>query len=275
LGIGFAITVFILLAIGFFGNIPIWHAHKTASDKNNGQNSIVYPWKITELINDGTECFNKNDYNGAITKLAQYLDRCQDSETAHELISYAYAKLCQYALAAEHAEKSIMIDKERYYAYIAIAICCENASDWDRLLSVSNAAISVDNSKTEGHYYACIAYAKKGHNKSAYEEYLKIRNIDLDLAKQLELFVSIFEDNNKERYEERINTSSTEPDTVKVRCLTALDLNASATKADIKHAYRNLVKVWHPDRFAHDPKLQVFAQNKLKEINEAYQYLTA
>ena len=40
-----------------------------------------------------------------------------------------------------------------------------------------------------------------------------------------------------------------------------------------KQAYKDLVKVWHPDRFAHDPRLQQKAQEKLQEINEAYEKL--
>jgi hypothetical protein len=43
---------------------------------------------------------------------------------------------------------------------------------------------------------------------------------------------------------------------------------------DLKEAYRDLAKVWHPDRFSHDPRLQQKAQEKLKEINEAYEQLT-
>ena len=40
---------------------------------------------------------------------------------------------------------------------------------------------------------------------------------------------------------------------------------------EVKQAYRDLVKVWHPDRFAYDHRLQNKAQEKLKDINEAYQ----
>lgn len=42
---------------------------------------------------------------------------------------------------------------------------------------------------------------------------------------------------------------------------------------ELKTAHRDLAKVWHPDRFAHDPRLQQKAQEKLKEINEAYDLL--
>lgn len=42
---------------------------------------------------------------------------------------------------------------------------------------------------------------------------------------------------------------------------------------ELKQAYLDMAKVWHPDRFSHDPRLQQKAQEKLKEINEAYERL--
>ena len=44
---------------------------------------------------------------------------------------------------------------------------------------------------------------------------------------------------------------------------------------ELKAAHRDLAKVWHPDRFLHDPRLQEKAQEKLKEINEAYELLSS
>ncbi|HLM54636.1 MAG TPA: DnaJ domain-containing protein [Pyrinomonadaceae bacterium] len=44
---------------------------------------------------------------------------------------------------------------------------------------------------------------------------------------------------------------------------------------ELKEAYRDMAKVWHPDRFAHDPRLRQKAQERLKEINEAYGRLTS
>ena len=56
-------------------------------------------------------------------------------------------------------------------------------------------------------------------------------------------------------------------------CYNVLGLGPGASSAELKAAYRDLTKVWHPDRFLHDPRLQQKAQEKLKEINEAYDQL--
>ena len=61
----------------------------------------------------------------------------------------------------------------------------------------------------------------------------------------------------------------------RLRCYELLGLAPGATVEELKAAHRDLVKVWHPDRFAHDPRLQQKAQEKLKELNEAYEFLTS
>lgn len=44
--------------------------------------------------------------------------------------------------------------------------------------------------------------------------------------------------------------------------------------AELKEAYRVLSKVWHPDRFARNEKLREKAEDKTKEINQGYRYLS-
>lgn len=56
-------------------------------------------------------------------------------------------------------------------------------------------------------------------------------------------------------------------------CYRILDLDPGAPREDVRRAYRELVKVWHPDRFRGDPKLQAKAEEKLKRINLAYERL--
>lgn len=52
-----------------------------------------------------------------------------------------------------------------------------------------------------------------------------------------------------------------------------LDLPYDAPLADIKQSYRELVRIWHPDRYARDEHLQKRANAKLIELNEAYKML--
>ncbi|GFR35515.1 J domain-containing protein [Thermobrachium celere] len=51
-----------------------------------------------------------------------------------------------------------------------------------------------------------------------------------------------------------------------------LGVDKNASMEDIKRAYRELVKKYHPDRY-HDNPLKELAEEKLREINEAYEYL--
>ena len=62
---------------------------------------------------------------------------------------------------------------------------------------------------------------------------------------------------------------STEPG----RAYDVLGVKPGVSDRELKAAHRDLAKVWHPDRFLHDPRLQEKAQEKLKEINEAYEQL--
>ncbi len=52
--------------------------------------------------------------------------------------------------------------------------------------------------------------------------------------------------------------------------LATLEVSPSASAEEIERQYRDLVRVWHPDRFANDPRLRLKADEKLKEINAAY-----
>jgi hypothetical protein len=55
--------------------------------------------------------------------------------------------------------------------------------------------------------------------------------------------------------------------------LAELEAGENATPAEIKAAYRDLVKVWHPDRFGEDTGLRLRAEERLQRINEAYRRL--
>ncbi len=50
-----------------------------------------------------------------------------------------------------------------------------------------------------------------------------------------------------------------------------LDTTAAASDEEVKRAYRDLLKVWHPDRFGNDETLRRKAEEKLKMINAAFE----
>jgi Flp pilus assembly protein TadB len=54
-----------------------------------------------------------------------------------------------------------------------------------------------------------------------------------------------------------------------------LDLDPGASDEEVKRAFRDLTKVWHPDRFGNDPQLRQKAEEKLKAILEAYETIRA
>jgi len=60
---------------------------------------------------------------------------------------------------------------------------------------------------------------------------------------------------------------------VLARYYEVLGLEATASPEEIKEAWRDLAQVWHPDRFGDNERLRKKAQEKLKEVNEAYQIL--
>ena len=54
-------------------------------------------------------------------------------------------------------------------------------------------------------------------------------------------------------------------------CLKILELDQTASIEDANQAYKDIVNVWHPDRFNHNPRLKRKAEEKIKEINIAYE----
>lgn len=55
--------------------------------------------------------------------------------------------------------------------------------------------------------------------------------------------------------------------------LSALGLNEGVTFDEVKTAYRNLAKKWHPDRYARKPRELAKAEARMRRINAAYEWL--
>lgn len=59
------------------------------------------------------------------------------------------------------------------------------------------------------------------------------------------------------------------------RSFEILEIGADATEDEAKQAYKDLVAVWHPDRFSHNPRLKKKAEEKLIEANLAFENVRA
>lgn len=57
------------------------------------------------------------------------------------------------------------------------------------------------------------------------------------------------------------------------KCLEILGIDEDASLDEVKQAYRDMVKVWHPDRFSNDPRLQKKAERAMRDVNLAYETL--
>ena len=60
-----------------------------------------------------------------------------------------------------------------------------------------------------------------------------------------------------------------------IRHYELLHLKPSATQEQIRQAYLDLARVWHPDRFANDERLRKVAGEKMMEITAAYRALAS
>jgi len=53
-------------------------------------------------------------------------------------------------------------------------------------------------------------------------------------------------------------------------CYKILEVEYGASVEEVKRGYKDLVRIWHPDRFTEDPRLRKKAEEKMKEVNRAY-----
>jgi formylglycine-generating enzyme required for sulfatase activity len=78
------------------------------------------------------------------------------------------------------------------------------------------------------------------------------------------------EQEKRKRYK---NGEKEQEDERLVRCFEVFGLKPEATAEELKQTYRDLVNIWHPDRFNKNTRLQQKAEEQLKEINAAYEYI--
>jgi len=56
-------------------------------------------------------------------------------------------------------------------------------------------------------------------------------------------------------------------------CYKLLEIEPGCSVEELKRSRKELVQVWHPDRFSNDERLQIKAEERVKQINAAYDTL--
>ena len=56
-----------------------------------------------------------------------------------------------------------------------------------------------------------------------------------------------------------------------LQCYAILGIKHTATPEATRKAYRNMAKIWHPDRYVNNPTLRAKAEIEIKKINQAYE----
>jgi curved DNA-binding protein CbpA len=57
------------------------------------------------------------------------------------------------------------------------------------------------------------------------------------------------------------------------RCYEILEIKPESTYEEAKLAFRDMVSIWHPDKFSHNSRLKEKAEEKLKDLNAAWEQL--
>ena len=60
-----------------------------------------------------------------------------------------------------------------------------------------------------------------------------------------------------------------------LQCYALLGITHTATPEEVKKAYRNQAKIWHPDRYTNNPVQKAKAEVEIKKINQAYATIKA
>ena len=119
-------------------------------------------------------------------------------------------------------------------------------------------------------------YHSIGNSVLLEDRYKRLYELDKKLASELYDLMNRTKAGDDHYGSAKSNTSERDGDSSKNNeHYAVLEIPTGSDSDTVKRAYRELVKVWHPDRFQNDVKLQQKAIEKMKLINEAFRVLYA
>ncbi|MBD2292589.1 dynamin family protein [Anabaena sphaerica FACHB-251] len=110
-------------------------------------------------------------------------------------------------------------------------------------------------------------------NPAGVEAKFRAWELDEEIAQMKANMKSSSSQTGKQQYQ---NPPKTQAEKDKIaRAYQILGLQPNASFAEVKQAYKTLVKKWHPDLFMNQPQMQKQVQEKMRLVNEAYNVLDA
>lgn len=75
----------------------------------------------------------------------------------------------------------------------------------------------------------------------------------------------------QEQYRQQIKEEKIRKDIQKY--LNVFELSYPTTFSEIQKKYKLMLKLYHPDKYSHDPELRAYAEEKTKELNLSFSML--
>ena len=196
-----------------------------------------------------------------------------EKEISHYLKSFSYLENIFSPILSEET-----LNFEEFLNFIILDGTIEEYYKNGKILMRTPFKNSLKSGKMEAFYESGkikveIPYSRgvvDGIAKEYFESGRLAKEIHYKNGKEM-FYKSYFDNDNKQEKEKYSNGYSKDNPN---RYYAILGVNKNITKDELKKVYYKLVKKYHPDKFENSSKKEKEnAENKMKEINEAYEYL--
>ena len=219
--------------------------------------TLVYQCKLSEAKTNLTKSINNDQ---GFKNAHEALKIVDQMENAKKQASAAFtSKKFEDAIVLYSNAKKLAKDNRQWSSVMSsnIASCYMSLNKKKEALDSMTESVSLDDSNGKFWYKKGKLEKDLGDPESAEKSMIKAKNLDstLNIDHELKALASKVKSMNKKDY------------------YGTLGLKKEATPEQIKKAYKELVRKWHPDKHTSDEAAKEKADKKFKEINEAYSIL--
>lgn len=131
-----------------------------------------------QLLNDGINALNKQQYDEAITLLNKATDRLPKSAEAYNYLGAAYQGKGDQTAAVRAFEKSIELDGEYAPARFNLGVILLERQQYDKAIVQLSKFVSLEPDNVEGYFYLASAQFQADDLRNAHINYLKVVETD-------------------------------------------------------------------------------------------------